>query len=180
MASSKTDLRKQISEEIRLLSPAKKKALDEELSKFLRDFINQHSFQSIHSYFPTPTEVNFRAILNEIRADGREVYLPRISGKGEMTSHKFQGPHTLKINAWGILEPQSPAVSTKEFDLIIVPGLAFNSARHRLGYGGGYYDRFLKNQSSAVKISLAYPFCINLDFPIEAHDIAVDHILSTI
>lgn len=59
---------------------------------------------------------------------------------------------------------------TKQYDIIIVPVLGFDKDNHRLGRGGGWYDRFLVNQTRAISLGLAYSFCLAKDVPNEPHD----------
>lgn len=65
-----------------------------------------------------------------------------------------------------------------EYDVIFIPCLAADKTRHRLGSGGGWYDRFLKTQSTAKTIGLVYGFSIEENLPIELHDVALDVIIS--
>lgn len=68
---------------------------------------------------------------------------------------------------------------TRKFDLIIIPCLAFDESRHRLGWGGGWYDRFLARQPQALKVGLAYQnSLVDGGLPIEPHDVALDKIIT--
>ncbi|MCH8553846.1 MAG: 5-formyltetrahydrofolate cyclo-ligase, partial [Schleiferiaceae bacterium] len=62
-------------------------------------------------------------------------------------------------------------------DTFIIPGLAFDIQKNRLGYGAGYFDRFLKNYSTAQKIAVALPFQIMKQLPAESHDVPMDLII---
>ena len=80
---------------------------------------------------------------------------------------------------FGILEPIEPMkIAYKNIDLVIVPGIAFDSDGHRIGYGFGYYDKFLKKVPKAVKIGLCFDFQIVEKIPREEHDVAVDFIVT--
>ncbi|HID0825153.1 TPA: 5-formyltetrahydrofolate cyclo-ligase, partial [Clostridium botulinum] len=79
-----------------------------------------------------------------------------------------------------ILEPKNfkNIVDSKEIDLAILPGLAFDNKGGRLGYGGGFYDRFIpKLKKEVSKIALAYDFQILKEVPKDAHDVLVDDII---
>lgn len=160
------------------LSTPEKARLDAKLSDALKRFIEANSFEKIHCYYPQLNEVNFKKYIEELWAKGQEIYLPKVKAKGEMTAHKYEGFQALKQSKWGIWEPQNQAAPPQQYDLIIVPGLAFNANNHRLGYGGGYYDRFLARQESALKLGLAYPFSLNQKFEVEEHDLPLNQILS--
>ncbi len=82
---------------------------------------------------------------------------------------------------WGILEPKDIDKKNicENFDLIIIPGLAFDRRGNRIGYGGGYYDKyFSKIKNINNKVALAYDFQILDNIKSEIHDIKVDYIIS--
>ena len=87
----------------------------------------------------------------------------------------------LKENKYGILEPDD---SKEEFcknnlDLIILPGVAFDLVGKRIGYGGGYYDRYLENiDKKIIKVALIYDFQLLENVPAEEHDIKADYIIT--
>ena len=67
---------------------------------------------------------------------------------------------------------------TKTYDVIIIPCIAADTAGHRIGYGGGWYDRFLHQQTEAIKIVLCYESCLLKSIPYESHDIQADYIVT--
>lgn len=78
---------------------------------------------------------------------------------------------------FGTSHPANTKEYLGEYDLIIVPGLAFNDANHRLGYGGGYYDNFLTQHPLAFKLGICYAFQ-NVEYiPMEPHDVILDEII---
>ena len=80
---------------------------------------------------------------------------------------------------FGILEPiETMKIAYKNIDLILVPGIAFDKEGHRIGYGFGYYDKFLKKVPKAIKIGLAFDFQIVDKIPREMHDVPVDLIVT--
>jgi 5-formyltetrahydrofolate cyclo-ligase len=100
-------------------------------------------------YIPTDREVNTTPLIQAALAGGKSVYVPRIAGE-ELCFHRItQAEEKLKPNRYGILEPDAglPLLDRKEMTIhpgmIIVPGLAFDRQKNRLGRGKGYYDRFL-------------------------------------
>jgi 5-formyltetrahydrofolate cyclo-ligase len=90
--------------------------------------------------------------------------------------HHF-GSHLLRAGRFGILEPDGPPF-VGPIDLIIVPGLAFGRDGSRLGYGGGYYDRFLARpeQENALRCGAGYPFQLVDCLPTEPHDVPLTHV----
>ena len=80
---------------------------------------------------------------------------------------------------FGILEPiDLMKIAYKNIDLVLVPGIAFDSEGHRIGYGFGYYDKFLKKIPKSVKIGLAFDFQVVDKITAEEHDVPVDFIIT--
>jgi 5-formyltetrahydrofolate cyclo-ligase len=84
----------------------------------------------------------------------------------------------LETGIKGTQHPALPNIYNGNYDLIIVPGLAFDAQRYRLGYGGGYYDNFLVAQPKAFKVGIFYPFQQVAAVPKEAHDVCLDSIIN--
>jgi 5-formyltetrahydrofolate cyclo-ligase len=80
-------------------------------------------------------------------------------------------------NRFGILEP-SKTVDIRSFDVIVVPGVVFDKKCNRLGFGKGFYDRFLKSVNTRLKIGLSYDLQIVDELPSEVHDIPMDFVLT--
>ena len=91
-------------------------------------------------------------------------------------------PEDLQPGAWGILEPKSDLLTPippEDLDLVIVPGVVFDEAGNRLGYGGGYYDRFLPLLGKqAVTVALAFELQLRKELEPETHDVAVRFIVT--
>ena len=100
-------------------------------------------FSSIRS------EIDTKELIQKAFAQGKKVYLPKVTGE-TMEFYSIREDEELQEGNWGILEPKGMAdrkwkVSNQANTLMIMPGLAFDSAGGRLGYGGGFYDRFLES-----------------------------------
>lgn len=86
----------------------------------------------------------------------------------------------LKKDKYGILEPDEliPAVKKEDIDLIILPGVAFDKSGGRLGYGGGYYDKYLNSCPQDIcKVALCYDFQIVENVPVEEHDVKANDVI---
>jgi 5-formyltetrahydrofolate cyclo-ligase len=82
-------------------------------------------------------------------------------------------------NKWQIVTWEGQIVTKKpQFDVVVIPMLGFDQRLHRIGYGGGYYDKFLANQPQARKIGVCFEQCKVAHIPIELHDIALDSIIT--
>ena len=90
-----------------------------------------------------------------------------------MTNHEYLGVNDLKKNRYHILEPQKGIIHHGEIDLVFIPLLAFDKAGYRVGYGKGFYDRFLEN-INAQKIGLSLSPAIERIDDVNEHDIRLD------
>jgi 5-formyltetrahydrofolate cyclo-ligase len=136
--------------------------------------------QTIMAYYSLPDEVNTHALIDELVAEGKTVLLPKVTGADTMELRRYTGRADLQEGAYHILEPVGePFTDLSALDLILVPGLAFDAAGHRLGRGRGYYDRFLhsKNRPYCVKIGICFDFQKVDEVPVDAHDIAMDKVV---
>ncbi len=109
-------------------------------------------------YLSIGWEVNTWPVVEDLMARGREVYAPVVQNNPRaLLPRLYTSRSHLVPAAFGILEPPSdaPGLEPQKLDLIIVPGLAFSPAGYRIGYGGGFYDRFLAD-SSAQSVGLCY------------------------
>lgn len=128
-------------------------------------------------YGAAPEEIDPVVIENELRARGVRIGYPRVAGKAALTLHLVTGPKSLVKGAFGLREPtaSAPLLMPEEVDLAIVPGVAFDAAGGRLGYGGGYYDALLAGGlSHALLVGVAFDEQVVARVPREAQDRAVD------
>lgn len=126
-------------------------------------------------------EVYTHQIIKESIRCNKETYVPfSITKTHTIQISKLDYFTDLKPGAYGILEPteeKQQLMPITILDLIIVPGVAFDTRGNRIGQGGGYYD-WLLNQSNATSIALAFDFQIIPSIPTEAHDQRVDYIIT--
>lgn len=111
------------------------------------------------------------------RRSGAVLCAPRVAERRPPTLafHAFgDGPEDLVPGPLGILEPRSDRPECHAIDVFIVPGLGFDRAGHRLGYGRGFYDAALRAHPSAARIACCYPFQLVQAVPAEPHDEPVD------
>jgi 5-formyltetrahydrofolate cyclo-ligase len=103
--------------------------------------------------------------------------VPRIKGK-DMTFHVYD-PTRLVRHRFGMLEPAAdlPTLGAATFDLVLVPGVAFDPGGGRLGFGGGYYDRFLPN-TPALRVGVTYDRCLADVLPVDEHDQIMDWVVT--
>lgn len=124
------------------------------------------------------TEVNTHNMIDKTLNIGKTVCLPRINTESkDMIFLTIEDLLTMKPNDLGILEPTNGEICTN-IDVIIVPGLAFDQSGNRLGFGSGYYDRFLNSQPVGYKIALAFDFQVVDKIDVIEHDVPMDLIIT--
>ena len=137
----------------------------------------------VHTYVSSKeNEVDTRALICTCLAQGKRVAVPVVMPGTKTLAHALiDGLDQLVVGPYGLAQPD-PATATwlpaaARIDLIVVPGLAFDRRGHRIGWGGGYYDRFLA-QVQTVKIGLCYDALVLDCIPGEPHDVPVDLVVA--
>lgn len=135
--------------------------------------------KTVFCYVSFGSEPLTHALLARMRSDGKRVAVPRCEGGGVMKAKLISSPDELQKGMYGILEPSAaaPEVPFSEISLAVVPCVACDRTGMRLGRGGGYYDRFLES-SSAYSVCLCYEALLMPQVPREAHDRAVNAVVT--
>ena len=132
----------------------------------------------VFSFISVLHEPDTRHPIQTLLARGTHVLVPRIVARNDMRAVSFPGWSALQRGPLGIPAPVSIESFNDAIDLAIVPGLAFTSCGHRLGYGAGFYDRWLAQHPAVLAIGLCYDDELIDDLPIEDHDRTVDLIVT--
>ncbi|QNR23091.1 5-formyltetrahydrofolate cyclo-ligase [Croceimicrobium hydrocarbonivorans] len=177
MKVSKQHIRSEILNKLQSLDSHLKEKWDHELQKVLFSFIEDIQPRTIHSFIPMDHEVNHWPVLETLHQKGITIIIPQIAPNRVLKPIIYEGKDQLKQSKWGTWEPLKGELYEQSIDLIICPGLAFDPKGGRLGYGGGYYDRFLKLHPESQTLALCYPFMLQAEIPTEAHDIRIKTIL---
>lgn len=178
ISPTKELLRQQLRARRQSISPAQKKAWDQQLNHRLQDWVQAHQPQRIHSYLPLPEEVDFEASLRRFLEEGRELYAPKTLAGGQMEHRPLPNFQDLVRGRFQTRYPATDEIYRGDFDLIIVPGLLFDAQGYRIGYGGGYYDRFLAQGKYRHTLALVYPFQYQqAPLPRGDYDLPVDELL---
>ena len=172
----KAELRKKILHEMKAIPRQQKQAIDQALTELLLQHPFYQEAKIIATYLSFPHEFQTQGLIEQALKDGKKLLVPKTYPKGCMDFVVYD-PQQLVKTSFGLLEPQGnlEVVDTSQIDLIHVPGLAFTMEGYRIGYGGGYYDRYLKHFSGHT-LSTVYP-CQIRDFSPENHDIPVQEVL---
>jgi 5-formyltetrahydrofolate cyclo-ligase len=165
----------------RQLDPAWKAAASQAIVSRLEALPVFQQAQTIHAYVAWRNEVDTHDLIRHLLQKGRRVAVPKVEQATGQLQHYFIADFSeLQEGAFGILEPPPDPgrlAAPYQFELVLVPGLAFDRAGNRLGMGKGHYDRFLA-QVRAPKIALAYDFQLVEKLPIEAHDQRVNMVVT--
>jgi 5-formyltetrahydrofolate cyclo-ligase len=122
-------------------------------------------------YAACGSEVDLSSLVSLSQLQGRVWLYPRVRGPGQAMVFVRAWPDTpWQTVQMGLREPIGPAVSAAEVDMVAVPGLAFDDKGHRLGYGGGYYDRTLAAMS-AQTLGIAFAVQRAFALPHDRHDV---------
>lgn len=173
-------------QQIRAMIRSKKRAMTpEQIEKASRvltaSFLRTSQYRnarSIYGYLPFNQEVDTHALLLRALRDGKRVALPKIYGD-VMRFVWIEDLDAVQKAGIGCPEPvaDSPLADDPEA-LVLLPGLAFDLQGGRMGYGGGFYDRFLAGESHPT-VALCYGFQLLPQIPLEEHDLRVTCIIST-
>lgn len=172
MAETKENLRKQFLEKRDWLSADLIDIASRQIRKNLGKIEQYRKAQTIACYHSTGSEVRTHEIMQEILSHGKTLALPRVQGDDLVFCNvkKFED---LEKGEFGIMEPKQYCTTIDKFDLIIVPAVAMAKNGQRLGYGMGFYDRFLADKDTPT-IALAYSKSIAKSIPHEESDITID------
>ena len=142
---------------------------------------NKNRLTHLSLYYPANYEVNVLKLLELIKMSRIKTLLPVIRGKNKMNFVEWQHNDSLKVNNFGMLDPYEQ----KKFltpDVMLVPLLAFDSQNNRLGYGKGFYDKylnkFLQTKKKITTIGVAFSFQKYNKLPVSKFDIKLDNILT--
>ena len=153
---------------------------EREILRKLTDILKARENASLLLYASMADEVPTDAIFKTASDLKRKVYYPKVDGE-DIVFYRVSDMAELTAGYRGIREPSESGerYCGKDADnIIIVPGCAFSADLCRLGYGGGYYDRFLRTHQRLFKIGICYPVQLYERIPTENHDIRMDQIVS--
>ena len=139
----------------------------------------KYNLKIIGGYYPSNYEISDLEILNYFFKRGSVISLPKIKKKNQMEFYKWYKNDPLIINKYGIPEPETTIRVYP--DILFVPLVAFDKKLNRLGYGGGFYDRYIQKISKikkVVKIGIAFSFQKLKTIPVNKHDKKLDIIIT--
>ena len=140
---------------------------------------NRINGKIVGGYYPFNYEIDIKEILHKFKKKNFQILLPKIRNNFKMNFFKWSFNDPLVINKYGIPEPISNDV--KYPNILLVPLVAYDDNLNRIGYGGGFYDRYIKKikkRKKIITIGLAYSFQKVKKIPTNKHDIKLDYIIN--
>lgn len=168
------------------LSPSEVEAKSSAILANLQSIFESQTYQKVHLFLSIQKfgEVATGPIIEHLRTyyPNTDIGVPRVdSGTNTLVHHRFSESE-LRKSSWGIREPvaSSPILAAETFDLVLVPMLAFDKRGYRVGYGGGYYDKFLAQvRPECRKVGLCFEFGrLDEDIPNNQFDIKLDCVVT--
>jgi len=141
--------------------------------------INKYKFKNIGGYYPSNFEIDDLEILELLDKKNYKISLPIIKKNNQMDFVKWSKNYPLKINKYGIPEPVSSKIVYP--DILLVPLVGYDNTLNRLGYGGGFYDRYIEKIEKikkVIKIGLAFSCQKLKTVPINQYDKRLDFIIT--
>ena len=173
----KKELRRTIRERKRAMTEEEIVQRSEKLGKLFVQSEAYKNAKTIYGYLPYNQEVLTVPMLEQALKDGKKVAVPKVYGD-EMKFLYLDDLSKVSKGYAGIPEPiADEPVADDETALVLMPGLAFDPAGHRIGYGGGFYDKFLAAEPNHPTLALCYEFQMLPELHTEEHDIPVDTVL---
>ena len=173
----KKALRREIRDKKRAMSEAEIEARSARLGELFARTEAYKNARTVYGYMPYNQEVRTVPILEQAIRDGKRVAVPKVYGD-IMKFIYIADLSAVEKSDMGIPEPiADEPVADDETALVLMPGLAFDKEGHRIGYGGGFYDKFLMEEPGHPTIALCYEFQMLPHLETEEFDIPVDCVL---
>ena len=152
------------------------KIASKSIQKKLKKIESFSNAQKIGAYYPIGSEILTQDIMQEALSEGKEVFLPKVVGKN-IEFRKIQNFSNLEKGSFDIMEPRDECPVNSKLDVILVPTVGISPKGVRLGYGFGFYDRFLaENKIDTISLTLEKQIIKNI--PRSDHDIIINWIVT--
>ena len=163
-------------ETLRKLAKEKRKNLCVNCDLLIEKLLQTDEYKrakNIMIFYPLKNEVNLLSLLKD---KAKNFYLPKVCGQNILCCPYKEGDELI-LSAYKTLEPLSEHCNKEIIDLVIVPAICCDKNNYRLGYGGGFYDRFLKYYDGKTIICLSKELVVETIYP-EEHDVSVDKVIT--
>lgn len=173
----KKAIRKQIFAERKACSDKEIQEWSKEITKNITALPEYQTADRILVYADYNHEVMTGFLIEKAWADGKEIAVPKVQGL-DMIFYKLTDFAQLEPGYYGIPEPVSGEIVQWEDALMIMPGVAFDRQNHRVGYGGGFYDRYLEKHPRVKRVAAAFEFQLLPQAPTEPTDISPEIVVT--
>ncbi len=182
----KEDLRKRFLEVRNSIDDRERSLKSLDIAKHLFDMPEYNSARSIFLYLSIGSEVDTKPIFDRAKADGKRISVPLcVLDKRCMELYFVESYDDLDIGSYKIYEPKKDLIlsgklkqaAAEEVDISVVPGVCFDFNGNRIGYGGGYYDKFLST-FKGVSVGITYDCCMTEEICPDKYDAPVDIVLT--
>jgi len=176
----KKELRRQVRERLATLTPEQLRRSDDALFARFLALPQVEAARTVFAFWGIPgKEPETARLIRELTARGKTVGLPRMLPGHQMEVRRYDPDRPLVKVSFGISEPgeDCPLLAREEIDLVLVPAVCYDRQGYRLGFGGGYYDRWLEH-FTGFTVGLCREEVLQEKVPTEAHDARVDMLLT--
>lgn len=179
LIQQKKDLRKMLKEKRKHLDASYCREADRKIRLILQSAKVYQEAELIFCYVSMEGEPETRQFIQEALDQGKRIAVPRCREKGRMDACEIRSLDDLESGAFGIWEPKAecPLAEPEKLQVCVVPCLSCSGDGIRLGYGGGYYDRFLP-MTEAVRIILCREQMLCQEIPVQPHDCKMDILIT--
>lgn len=176
---TKQTLRAEVLARTKNLSPVYCREADEAICRCVVQSDVYDKAKVIFCYVGTEREIDTLRLIHIMMRDGKQVAVPLCVEKGVMEARRIEGIGDLVSGRYGILAPrlQCPVIPPEQLDLVIVPCCTGNARGERLGYGGGYYDRYLARVKCPTMLLCRHQLERD-DIPMQRHDLRMDYFVT--
>ncbi len=178
--SEKQNIRRRVLARSRALPPSYCRRADAAISRHILAMAACRTARTVACYVGRGEEIHTLPLLAALLAAGKRLCLPVCTGPGVMDMRSVASLSSLRPGAYGILEPDdtAQAVAPQDIDVLLMPCVTANREGQRLGYGGGFYDRYAPSVPGVRAVLCRQAVLTNGPLPIDAHDITADAVVS--
>jgi 5-formyltetrahydrofolate cyclo-ligase len=175
----KRALRRKVGARRDAMPPEERERLGQAVARNLLALPEVRQASTVMAFSSFGSEVDSGPIIEQLARDGRRVVLPRVEGR-TIVPVGYRSGDPVKPSSFGALEPAAgEPVGPEEIDVVVVPGLAFDRRGHRVGYGGGFYDRFLgRLRPDALTVGICFSVQVVDEVPHGRGDRPVDLVVT--
>ena len=179
VSEQKKQLRAKVRNMERELDPAYKKAADARIVERICALPEYRGAETVFCFVGTAREIDTTALLEDILVRGKKLLVPLCIGPGIMELREITSFSQLEAGAYGILEPKPDTlkIDRSEVDFAVIPCVSCDRAGHRLGQGGGFYDRFFESVT-IPSVLVCREVLLQESVPVEEHDVVFEKIVT--